>query len=166
MLTLFLRRWGWRRRRFNGGRGFRQHAFIYACSLRGWWYRFFGHGLLLSLFKKPAGFLRLPPALLQLRRFKLDIGGFRHGQQFSDDCFFLRGFLIVFHEVNEGACRRSVHLRVGGHVGVEGHVFAQGSEDVAPQAMVVFSEHRGGIGGDREPRSGSHFVFQLAGRPA
>ena len=100
-LTLFLRRRGWRRWRFNGGRGFRRHAFIYACSLRGRWCRFFGHGLLLSHFKEPAGLLRLPPALLQPWRVKLDIGGFRHGQQFNDACFLLRGLLIVFHKGNQ-----------------------------------------------------------------
>ena len=59
-----------------------------------------------------------------------------------------------------------IHLRVGGHVGVEGHVCTQGSEDIAPQAIVVLAEHGGGVSRDREPRPGSHFIFQLAGRPA
>ena len=98
-LILFLRRWRWRRRGLDGSRGFRRHAFVHACPLRGRWCRFLGHGLLLSLFKEPAGPLRVPPALLQPRRVKINIGGFRHGQQFSDACFFLRGLLIVFHEV-------------------------------------------------------------------
>ena len=58
---------------------------------------------------------------------------------------YLLRFFRMRDDENEESCRRLIHIRVGGHFGIHGHVCAQRSQNIAPQSAVISLEYRVGV---------------------